>query len=374
VPGVRGLHYESIVPSLPAERLKRAVRRPLLYVLHSGYLYGTERMALATVAGLTDEFDPVVFAPPGDALRRAEAMGFGVRPFRSSRELLAAIWPFLLRNDSLVFVATGVKHSTALMALNTFYRRNVTHVHMVHGGAPGKGAYGRKKWLNHFGVKFVAVSDFARQQLIQNGVRPDKVRVVNNFLPLERIVSASRRPAFTAAGVRNVLVISRLDPLKRVGLLLDALDLEPGLRRLEFRIIGVGPELALLRERAMAVHPNVAFEGFRDDVAADIARSDLLLHTCPVETFGLVVLEAMAGDVPVLVPDAGGTDIVVEEGVSGFKFRANDAAHLAQRLLELSDAPAAVLRRAVAGGRRVVRHRFAAPDALREYRRMFRGH
>jgi glycosyltransferase involved in cell wall biosynthesis len=321
VPGVHGLRYEAIVPHLPAERIKRAVRQPLLYVLHSGYLYGTERMALATVAGLTDEFEPVVFAPPGEALRRAEEMGFGVRPFRSSRELLAAIWPFLRRNDSLVFVATGVKHSTALMALNAVYRRNVTHVHVIHGGAPGKGAYGRKKWLNHFGVKFVAVSDFAREQLIKNGVRPDKVRVVNNFLPLDRIASAPRRAPFTSAGVRNVLVISRLDPL----------DLGPELRGLSFRIIGVGPELVVLRERAMAMHPNVKFEGFRDEVASDIARSDLLLHTCPVETFGLVVLEAMAGDVPVLVPDAGGTDIVVEAAVSGFKFRANDAAHLAQR-------------------------------------------
>ena len=29
---------------------------PLLYVLHSGNLYGTERMALATASGLADEY------------------------------------------------------------------------------------------------------------------------------------------------------------------------------------------------------------------------------------------------------------------------------------------------------------------------------
>ena len=106
-------------------------------------------------------------------------------------------------------------------------------------------------------MTFVAVSEFARHQLIEHGVRPDKVRVVNNFLPPDRIASAAKRPPFTVPGVRNVLVISRLDPLKRVGLLLDALDLEPALRALSFNIIGVGPDLAALRDRAKAAHPNV---------------------------------------------------------------------------------------------------------------------
>ena len=42
---------------------------PLVYALHSGNLYGTERMALATLQGLRDRFDPVLLAPPGPALR-----------------------------------------------------------------------------------------------------------------------------------------------------------------------------------------------------------------------------------------------------------------------------------------------------------------
>ena len=110
------------------------------------------------------------------------------------------------------------------MALNALYRRDVTHVHMVHGGAADVDAYGRKKWLNATPVTFVAVSGFVRRELLEHGVRPEKVRVVNNFLLPERVASAPRRPAFTSDGVRNLLVISRLDPIKRVGLLLDALD------------------------------------------------------------------------------------------------------------------------------------------------------
>ena len=234
-------------------------------------------------------------------------------------------------------------------------------------------AYGRKKWLNRTGVQFVAVSEFVRRRLIDHGVRPGKVRVVNNFLLPERVACVPRRPPFTAGGVRNVLVISRLDPIKKVGLLLDALDREPGLRELSFQVMGVGPELVMLRDRAKATHPNVKFVGLRDEVAADLARADLLVHTCPKEAFGLVVLEAMAADVPVLVPDRGGPDFIVEAGVSGFKFRANDAADLAARLVELTRAPAEVLNRAAAGGRATVNGRFAAAGALRDYREVFGG-
>lgn len=346
-------------------------RRPLLYVLHSGSLFGTERMALATVAGLTDSFEPILFAPPGPALTRAESMGFATRPFRSTTELVKAVRPFLRRHKSLTFVATGVKHSVVLMMLNLRYWRDVVQVHMVHGGADNVQAYGRKRWLNWSGVVFVAVSDYVRRRLLEHGVRPGKVRVVNNFLLPERVASAPKRPPFTAPGVRNVLVISRLDPIKRVGLLLDALDLEPALRDLSFQVMGLGPELVALRDRAKRDHPNVKFVGLRDEVAADLAKADLLVHTCPEEPFGLVVLEAMAADVPVLVPDQGGPDSIVEAGVSGFKFRANDAADLARRLLELTGAAAEVLNRAVAGGRVTVNQKFAAATALREYRKVF---
>ena len=48
--------------------------------------------------GAGRRFDPVIFAPPGDALRQAEAMGFGVRPFRSTPAACEAIRPFLRRH------------------------------------------------------------------------------------------------------------------------------------------------------------------------------------------------------------------------------------------------------------------------------------
>jgi glycosyltransferase involved in cell wall biosynthesis len=264
-----------------------------------------------------------------------------------------------------------VVQSAMCIALNLFYRRKINHIQIVHGGTDERGSFGRKKALNHANVTFVTVSDYARQRLIANGVRADRIEVVNNFLPVEYLQSAPRRGIYSG-GVKNVLIVSRLDGMKRVDLVLDALDRRgKELGELSFRILGLGMEMNSLVERAARTHANVQFAGFSDGVAGELAQADLLLHTCAVEPFGLAILEAMAANVAVLVPDQGGAALLVDEGVSGFKFRADDADHLAQRLIEFKTADVEKLNRAVAGGRVAVEKTFSAQNGLDRYRVLF---
>jgi glycosyltransferase involved in cell wall biosynthesis len=132
---------------------------------------------------------------------------------------------------------------------------------------------------------------------VHNGVRNNKITVIKNFLPEAQIDKAIKRARFIDNGVRNVVVISRIDPIKRIDLLLDAIDLESALRNFNFKILGAGWDFEKLRDRAKT-YSNVAFVGFTDQVAKELARSDLLLHCCPVESFGLAILEAMAAKAP----------------------------------------------------------------------------
>ena len=55
------------------------------------------------------------------------------------------------------------------------------------------------------------------------------------------------------------------------------------------------------------------------------------------EAFGLVVLEAMASGLPVIVSNLPGVRTLVEEGVNGFKVPVNDPQTLAQRIRELME-------------------------------------
>ncbi len=85
-----------------------------LYVLHSGNLYGTERMALATLVGLRDQFCPILFAPPGPAIEEAGRLGIEAIPFSSSKELALALRPWLARYHRIAFAGTGVSDSLIL--------------------------------------------------------------------------------------------------------------------------------------------------------------------------------------------------------------------------------------------------------------------
>ncbi len=80
-------------------------------------------------------------------------------------------------------------------------------------------------------------------------------------------------------------------------------------------VVGDGPSLAELRQR----YPAVVFAGFRygEDLASHIAAADVFVFPSRTDTFGLVLLEAMACGVPVAAyPVTGPVDVVVD-GVTG---------------------------------------------------------
>lgn len=343
--------------------------RPLLaYALHSGNLYGTERMGLETASGMAGEFDPVILAPEGAALAEARRRGLAAIPFTSPKDVASALWRLLGPRRQVAFFATGLVHSAAFLAVNAVRRRRAAHLHVVHGGTDERLSYGRKKLLNRAPGFLVAVSSFVRDRLLAHGVDPRKVRVVENFVPDELLATCPKRCAPGDEGVRYAVAVSRVDPIKRLDLLLDAVEGEPSLADLSVRVLGTGWQLDELRARALQRCPNVRFEGFSAKVPEELAASDLLVHTCPEEPFGLAILEAFAAGVPVLVPDAGGAGSLVTDGVDGFRFRAGDAGDLRQRLVAIRALPADRRRAVVDGARAALAGRFSARRGIAEYR------
>jgi glycosyltransferase involved in cell wall biosynthesis len=335
-------------------------------------MYGTERMAMATAQGLAGDFEIIFIGPRGPAMDEARKLGFETRFFQSIPELARLLWGILRQFDCLTFVSTLPRYSAICMVLNLFLRRRIRQIQMIHGGGDEREDFAGLKRFNAFDMTFVTVSDYSKERAIHYGIRPDRVAVVGNFLTERQLASMPRRAQYDRDGVRTVAVISRIDPPKRVDLLLDALDRRGAeLGDVTFRIFGWGPDLERLRARAAKTHPNVQFAGYVDNVAAELAKADLLLHTCPVEAFGLAVLEAMEVNLATLVPDRGGTARLVSDGVTGFTFHADDPDHLAGRLVELKDAPAQLLNRIARGARASCDARFSADVSIRKYRQLF---
>ena len=351
----------------------------VLYILHCGNLYGTERMALATLAGMTEYDRRVVFAPsPGglaSVVDAARAAGFEAVTFDSRWQLVKRLLPWFLRYRSVDVIGTGVVHNLVCHALGKLLRVRVRQLQVAHGGTGEGQAWQRKRHLNRIPVRIVAVSDFVRKKLIEYGVRPDRISVIENFLSDAQRQEYRLRPSYDPgrAGARpldpsrvTVAVVSRVDRVKRIDLLVEAAA-RPAFAAFEFHIYGTGEDLDVLKARAAAL-PNVHFHGFVADVKDRLAAADLLVHLCPEEPFGLVILEAFLSKLVAIVPASGGAGSLVEDGVNGLRFAPDDVADLCRVLSAARDLPAPVLQDLADAGSAVLEAKFSQRQGSRRYR------
>src|SRR3569623_1586046 len=130
-----------------------------------------------------------------------------------------------------------------------------------------------------------------------------------------------------APATRLLIYAGRLAREKNIPVLLEAV------RRLGdgYHLLLVGGGTRPRPQRNVCVYPYVSRA---EDLARLFASSDALVHAGDQETFGLVVLEAMACGVPVVGVQAGGVAELVDPAV-GLLARPHDAAALAQAVADL---------------------------------------
>lgn len=99
-------------------------------------------------------------------------------------------------------------------------------------------------------------------------------------------------------------------------------------------VIGDGPDLAMLQKR----YPNVTFVGakFGDELASWLAACDVFVFPSKTDTFGLVILEAMACGLPVAAYPVTGPLDIIENGSTGIVDE--DLCNAAQQALSLNKA------------------------------------
>ena len=142
------------------------------------------------------------------------------------------------------------------------------------------------------------------------------------FSPLKRD-EGLRRELLALSGAspagKLVIAVGRFHPEKRQPMLIEAFakarETWPDLG-----LVLIGDGLARKTvERAARRAVNVHLLGAvtdRDRLAALYASADLLIHGSGAETYGLVVAEAIASGLPVVVPDVGGAADLAARGVS----------------------------------------------------------
>lgn len=90
----------------------------------------------------------------------------------------------------------------------------------------------------------------------------------------------------------------------------------------------------------LGIVSRTTFLGFRDDVGADLAEMDVLVHASTVpEPFGQVILEGMLAGVPVIAARAGGPAEILEDGVTGLLYEPGNVRALEHALRRVTADP-----------------------------------
>jgi phosphatidylinositol alpha-mannosyltransferase len=208
----------------------------------------------------------------------------------------------------------------------------------------------------------IAVSEAARDTAVLNWNGDDYV-VLWNGIEIDGIANTPPAPTQRPA----VLFVGRHEPRKGLAVLLDAwakLD-----RDAELWVAGVGPQTDELRSRGV---PNVEWLGTVTDRKRNARMRGATIFCAPAlgqESFGVVLLEAMAAGTPVVASDIEGYQNVARADVDALLVAPGDPEILGSALRFLLD-DAGARERFVASGRERAQE-FSMPRLAQRYLELY---
>ncbi len=248
------------------------------------------------------------------------------------------------RPDVIVETQNGVPYLAALWAPRTPHVVLVHHVHREQWPVVFGPRLARAGWWVESRVAprvnrrrpYVAVSEVTRKELGEQGVHPERVRVVHNgaIPPVPHDVRRSEEP--------TLLVLGRLVPHKRVELALEAMArLREEFPTARCVVAGRGWWEDHIRATVdrLALHDCVELAGFVSETERHrlLASSWVSLVPSIKEGWGLVVVEAGMHATPTVAFDGtGGITESIVDGETGYLAGADDLddfVRLTRRLL-----------------------------------------
>ena len=228
-----------------------------------------------------------------------------------------------------------------LFALLLKYFCNVPYIYHAHG-------FGKVEdinWLTKLAIRkskyTVCVSRDVQNKIIKSGICSDRVLVVHNGLNLDE---ASEKLGRAKQGCINneaftVAFAGTIQPQKGVLTLVKAImHLRESGCDIRLHLIGNcnGAEYAE-QIREIALEDAVSFCGFSENIYEHFLTADVVVLPSREESFGMVLLEGMYAQKPVIGSDIGGIPDIIVDGQTGYLFSCDDALDLAEKIKKLYD-------------------------------------
>ena len=193
----------------------------------------------------------------------------------------------------------------------------------------------RDRWLLPQLDRLVFVSEFMRREVLRQVPEAASVPsfvIPNCVFPAEPV----------AADAADLVSIGTLEPRKNQAFLLDVLAEADKLgQAYSLDLIGGGVAGALkAKAAALGLGSRVRLLGSVPDAAAKLGNYRAYVHAAKMESFGIVLIEAMAAGLPVFAAPVGGVPEVFSDGDGGRHWDLNNPAGAARKLVAVLEDPA----------------------------------
>jgi N-acetyl-alpha-D-glucosaminyl L-malate synthase BshA len=221
-----------------------------------------------------------------------------------------------------------------------------------------------------------AVSKYLKQATCESFGICKEIEVIYNFVNCSLYKPEARpelRARFATPEEKVLIHLSNFRPVKRTS---DVVEIFMRVQKRQAAVllmVGDGPERSSAEWLAhhYGIERMIHFLGKRDNIDELIGISDLLLLPSETESFGLVALEAMACEVPVVVSKVGGVPEVITNGKEGYLVGAHDVETMAERSIEILENEE--LRREMGRrGRETAKARFCSDEIVTQYENYYR--
>lgn len=265
---------------------------------------------------------------------------------------LAALWRILRHQRIDLIHAHWLIPQGLTVAIAGLFTKNMPPMICTSHGGDLLGLNGLlltsiKRWVIRCSSLLTVVSHTMEERALSLGAKPEQLQTVSMGVDTKTLFTPN--PALPRAD-NEILFVGRLVEKKGCAYLFEAmpeiLRRHPGTR---LRVVGSGPEEKVLRQQAkrLGIEHAVTFHGAVNNAempelyrrATVFVAPSIVTAQGDQEGLGLVLVEALACECPVVASNLSAIRDVVIDGVNGLICRQKDSADLAAKVCFLLEHP-----------------------------------
>lgn len=226
------------------------------------------------------------------------------------------------------------RSGSAAVLRSTLRRLNTPYMILCHceqPAPPRRNLHAARQVFRHAAIVGMVADKVRKVSEAHLGMPITNARIFHNPVNLKRI----ERLPWPASGALRLAFVGRLEPVKNLGALIEALATGPWRTRdWSLSVYGAGPDRQNLEQQVQqaALQDRIVFKGYVQDIDGVWAEHHALVMPSRFEGVPLAMIEAMLCGRPVVATDIGGIADWLQEGRNGFLIAKPTPEHIGDAL------------------------------------------